>query len=86
MHLINASRSAVTDRPDLSAPVHEVRPVYVRRRDAARILGLAEGTLANQAAQKRGPAFHRIGRTVLYDVNELHRYVDAGRVEMAGAA
>ena len=86
VHLINASRAAAIDRSDLFDPVHDVRPVYVRRREAARILGLAEGTLANQAAQKRGPAFHRIGRTVLYDVNELRRYVDAGRVEMASAA
>lgn len=73
-------------RPDLFDPVHDVHPQYVRRRDAARFLGLAEGTLANMAHQRRGPDFHRIGRTVLYSLEELRRYVAAGHVEMAGAA
>jgi excisionase family DNA binding protein len=73
-------------RPELFGPEHDDRTQYVRRREAARFLGLAEGTLANMAHQRRGPTFHRIGRTVLYSRAELHAYVSAGRVEMAGAA
>ena len=59
------------------------RPEYVRRREAARFLGLAPRTLANWACiPGRGPSFHRVGRTVLYDMGELRAFVAAGRIEM----
>jgi hypothetical protein len=40
----------------------------LRRRDAAKFLGLSEERLAQLAASGRGPAYHRVpgGRTVLY--------------------
>lgn len=55
---------------------------FVRRREAARFLGLAPRTLANWACTPaREPGFHRVGRTVLYDLDELRAFASAGRVE-----
>jgi hypothetical protein len=73
------------DAPPPSDP-YDVRPDYVRRNEAAKLVKLAPGTLANMASAGRGPAFHRIGRTVLYEVGELRRFVEGGRVATTGAA
>jgi hypothetical protein len=60
----------------------DARPEYVRREEAARLLGLTPGTLANMASAGRGPSFYRIGSRVLYEMSELCRFVEQGRVEM----
>ncbi len=71
--------------PPEAAPY--TRPEYVRRRDAARFLGVAVGTLANWASAGKGPAFHRLGggNVVVYDLAELTRFAQAGRVETSAA-
>jgi hypothetical protein len=61
-------------------------PRYLRRSEAAAFLGLTTGTLANWASAGRGPAFHRVGSRVLYDVAELVRFVSARLVETVDAA
>lgn len=49
----------------------------VRAPEAARLLGVSEGTLANWRAQRKGPRFARMGtRTVVYPLGELQRYID----------
>lgn len=65
----------------------DTRPEYVRRRDAARFLGLAVGTLANWASAGKGPAFHRLGggNVIVYDLAELTRFAQAGRIETSAA-
>lgn len=67
---------------------HDVQPEYVRRREAARFLGISYGTLSNWASAGVGPTLYRLGtgKVVLYAVDELHAYISAGRVEMASAA
>lgn len=60
---------------------HKARPEYLRRREAARFLGLAPSTLANWLCAGKGPAVHHVGRVPLYDLAELRRFVGAGRVE-----
>ena len=65
---------------------HDVRHEYLRRDQAARFLGLAPGTMANLASCGRGPAYHRVGRTVLYAISDLRQFVAAGRVETTGVA
>ena len=67
---------------------HDARPEYVRRREAARFLGISYGTLSNWASAGVGPTVYRLGtgKVVLYAVHELHAYISAGRVEMVGAA
>ena len=58
-------------------------PEYVRRREAARIVKLAVGTLENLAAKRMGPPYFvpKGTRTVLYSVEELHRWINDGRVQ-----
>ena len=67
---------------------HAARPEYVRRREAANLLGISYGTLSNWASAGVGPAVYRLGtgKVVLYAVHELHAFINAGRVEMATAA
>ena len=63
-----------------------VRPEYVRRREAARFMGLSEGTLRNWASSypRRGPSFFKVSGIVLYEMSELRRFVSQGLV--AGGA
>lgn len=50
----------------------------VRRKDAARLLGVSEGTLRNWEAERKGPPFLRAsGRAVLYEVARLHSWLAA---------
>ena len=74
-------------RPNPPEP-RAVRPEYIRRREAARFLGISYGTLSNWASAGVGPTVYRLGsgKVVLYAVHELHAYIHAGRVEMTDAA
>ncbi len=75
----------VGDVPRLREEVSE----YVRSREAARLIGVAEGTLSQWRHHgKRGPAYFIPPgtRTVLYSVTELRNWVEAGRVETTGGA
>jgi hypothetical protein len=60
-------------------------PVWLREPEAAAVLGFAPGTLRQWRHHGRGPAFHKVGRSVLYDLAELHDFVAAGRVETSAA-
>jgi len=52
------------------------KPMSVSRRDAARMLGVSEGTLWNHS-QPRGPIpCSRIGGRVLYVVDLLRRFLE----------
>jgi hypothetical protein len=50
---------------------------------ATAYLGLKDGTMAAWRSRNVGPAWHRVGRRVMYDVADLRAYVAAGRVETA---
>jgi hypothetical protein len=79
-----AKSPSVPPGPEDPAPSEPRYDRFVRRPEAARFLGLAPRTLANWACTPgRGPSFHRVGRTVLYDMDELRAFVNAGRVEVA---
>jgi hypothetical protein len=60
-------------------------PVWLREPEAADVLGFARGTLRQWRHHGRGPAFHKVGRSVVYDLAELHAFVSAGRVEPSAA-
>lgn len=55
--------------------------VSLSTEDAARALGIAPGTLANWRRQGRGPRFARVGRRVVYPIDELRRFL---RESMSG--
>jgi hypothetical protein len=61
---------------------YELHPEYLRRKEAARFLGLSSGTLANWASAGQGPPVCRVRGAVLYAVADLREYVTRGRVEM----
>ena len=71
----------------LGSTVPLTERVWVAVGQASQITGFAVGTLNNLRASTppRGPAFHKIGRTIRYDVAELHRWLDSGRVETSAA-
>lgn len=53
-----------------------IEPLAVRRKDAARLLGVSEGTLRNWEAERRGPPFIRgAGRAVLYELARLKNWM-----------
>lgn len=60
-------------------------PVWLREPEAAEVLGFARGTLRQWRHHGRGPVFHKVGRSVIYELSELHRFVSAGRVETSAA-
>jgi hypothetical protein len=60
-------------------------PVWLREPEAAEVLGFAPGTLRQWRHHSRGPVFHKVGRSVLYELSALHAFVSAGRVETSAA-
>ena len=60
---------------------------YVGTCDAAEVLGLAPGTLANWRYFGRGPKYVKLGRKrssrVLYDLRDLFEYLDSKKVSPA---
>lgn len=75
----------VTAQPACVGTDHVNLPVWLREPQAAEALGFAPGTLRQWRHHGRGPAFHKVGRSVLYARDELHRFVSAGRVETNAA-
>lgn len=55
------------------------------RTEAAAYLGLAVNTLKYQAYTGTGPAYHKLGRKVIYTRADLDAYREAGRVTASQA-
>jgi predicted DNA-binding transcriptional regulator AlpA len=73
-------RPAEPDRFDastLDANSRTTPAQFLRARDAARHIGLAEKTLANWRSAGKGPRFSRLGRAIVYAREELDRFVEA---------
>ena len=54
--------------------------IAVRDHEAAEILGVSTSTLRAWRSQRRGPAFSRLGRRVVYSVAALHRFLEENSV------
>jgi excisionase family DNA binding protein len=48
--------------------------------------GIPEGTLAQWRYQRKGPAFHKVGRHVRYRLADVEAWEATLRVECGGAA
>jgi hypothetical protein len=59
--------------------IQDRSPQLVSSREAARMLGLPEGTLRYWRAIERGPAWVKLGRRVLYSVDDLVEFIARGR-------
>jgi len=49
--------------------------------EASELLGLKPQTLRNWRCQSRGPAYSKIGRRVIYAVQDLENYREKNRID-----
>ena len=52
--------------------------------ETAEYLGITRGALAQMRYMGTGPAFHKIGRKVVYDLAEVNAWLDSNRHEKTG--
>lgn len=64
----------------------EALAIKLRQPEAAKYVGLSESTLSKLRMGSHGPAFHKIGRAVIYDRADLDTWLAAHRVEAEVAA
>lgn len=57
----------------------------LRQPEAAHYVGLSESKLSKLRMGPDGPAFHKIGRAVIYDRTDLDVWLSAHRVESEAA-
>ena len=65
----------------MDVPISKLRPP-----EAAKYLGIAESTLAKRRMRGEAPAFHKLGRAVVYDRADLDAWLSAHRIESGEAA
>jgi len=53
----------------------QINKVSVTPEEAAKMYGLSVGTLAHMRSRKRGPRYHKVGKKVLYRVEDLERWL-----------
>jgi len=58
--------------------------VVLDTKRAAAYLGLRPQTLCNWRVYRKGPPYHRVGRRVLYLVEDLDNFLKAGRIVPGG--
>ncbi len=63
--------------------VDTTRPVYLSTDEAAVFVGLNARTLANYRSSRVGPPYRKVGSRVLYRLDDLIAFVEAGLVEPA---
>lgn len=68
---------------EVLSTVHISRPVYLSAAEAAAFVGLNARTLANYRSARVGPPYRKVGSRVLYRLDDLIEYVEAGLVEPA---
>jgi len=58
-------------------------PRYLTENEAAAVLGVRRGTLANWRLQRRGPAYLRLGggRAIRYRLSDLTAFAEASRID-----
>jgi hypothetical protein len=79
---MNMEISEVLERLDriearLAAPPKE----YLSVEEASDFVGVSKVLLDESRSKGGGPAYHKIGRRVLYSVNDLRAFASASRVE-----
>ncbi len=54
--------------------------------EAARMMGVSRYTLRGWRQQQRGPHYHKVGRRVVYSLDDLRQYMAARRITPGGEA
>jgi hypothetical protein len=57
--------------------------VYLSAAEAAAFVGLNSRTLANYRSARVGPPYRKVGSRVVYRLDDLIQYVEAGLVDPA---
>lgn len=60
-------------------PAGGLPPRYLRTPEAARFLGLSHRTLEKHRTYGTGPAYRKIGGRVIYRLDDLQAWAEAGR-------
>jgi len=56
------------------------KKVLINEHEAADMIGLKVGTMRIRRIRKQPPVYFKIGKRVMYDVEELQAYIESGRV------
>lgn len=59
--------------------------VLLTERETAEYLRLSVRTLQKFRFEGRGPAYHKFGKAIRYNMNDLSTYTASSRINMAGA-
>ena len=54
---------------------------YLGVADAAEFMGMSKVTLDEWRSKGGGPAFHRVGRRIIYSVQDIRDFIATSRVE-----
>lgn len=54
--------------------------VYITPAEAAELIGIARGSLANWRLARRGPPYYVVGSRIRYRLDEIHQWMQVGRV------
>ena len=54
---------------------------YLTEKQVASITGISIATLQNQRYMRSGMKYHKIGRSVRYSLEEIHRYMQAHAID-----
>lgn len=54
---------------------------YLNDRELAKLTGLAVQTLRNWRCKGRGPAYVKVGRRVIYPVDDVLRFMEARKID-----
>ena len=66
---------------NIMSVVQPALPTYLRAPDAAALLGISKGTAANWRSQGKGPAYSKVGSSlVVYELADLTDFITSGRV------
>jgi predicted DNA-binding transcriptional regulator AlpA len=55
--------------------------ILLRVADVVKLLSISPSTLANQRSKKIGIPYHKIGRSVRYDLEEVESYLKSRKIE-----
>lgn len=82
MRVTEQSVQNLVEHPELMRPFERTAPLVMRRlriSEAAEYCGLTIGKLAKLRMTGDGPRYIKIGKEVLYDTNDLEKWLEANK-------
>ena len=60
---------------------HPVAPEYLSPKQVFQLTGISVKRLEALRSVRLGPPFHKVGRSVRYKIEDVHAYIEKGRVK-----